>query len=420
MTIFLTASRAAACLICLCFLGRDAFAEPIEIWPQFRGAGGQGQLGDVSLPQTWDETTGIVWKTDLPGLGHSSPVHDGKTIWLTTATDQGKSLRVQAVDAVSGRQVQDIEVFEPGKVEDIHHDNSYASPSPVLLGTRLFVHFGHYGTACLETTDGSIVWRNESLPISHEGGPGSSPVLFEDLLIVTLDGADVQKLVALDIATGAIRWQTKRSAPQPDNPTEKRAFSTPLLYSEQGQTILISAGAHQCHAYNPSNGEELWHVAYNGFSNVPRPVSNAQACYICTGFYDPQLWAISLNGTGNVTDTHVTWKFKGSVPETPSPLLFDDKLALLSNKGLLTVLDTHTGKRLWGIRIGGNFSSSPFSANGLLYLCSEEGDVKIVDPKLAKPKIIAINHIDGRIMATPAVIGSDLLLRTGTSLYRIH
>jgi outer membrane protein assembly factor BamB len=184
--------------------------------------------------------------------------------------------------------------------------------------------------------------------------------------------------------------------------------------------MLISPAANQCHAYDPRTGEELWHVRYEGFSNVPRPVASATECFITTGYFHPEFWSVNLSGRGDVTQTHVRWKFKGSnVSETPSPLLIEGKLYFISNKGILTVLDTTTGKRAWGMRVGGNYSSSPLVAGGLLYFCSEEGMVKVLDPRLSKPKLIEINELDGRIMSSPAVIGVDLLIRTDTSLYRL-
>jgi outer membrane protein assembly factor BamB len=389
-------------------------------WTQFRGSGGQGDGGTASLPTSWSETHGLIWKTAIPGLGHSSPVHDGSTIWLTTATSEGKSLEAIAIDPVNGAIRHRIPLFSPGNIEPIHSQNSYASPTAVLAPARLYVHFGTYGTAGIDTGSLQVLWRNTDYTLSHEGGPGSSPVLFEDLLILTLDGADTQRVIALDANNGKLRWQRKRSSPMQIHPSAHRAFATPLIIENEGRPLLISPAANQCHAYDPRTGEELWHVRYEGFSNVPRPVANATECFITTGFFHPEFWAVSLSGHGDVTETHVKWKFKGSnVPETPSPLLIGDKLYFISNKGILTVLDTKTGKRAWGMRVGGNYSSSPLSAGGLIYFCSEEGIVKVLDPRLAKPKLIEINELDGRIMSSPAVIQHDLLIRTDTSLYRL-
>jgi len=391
----------------------------VDSWPQFRGPDGQGIVSNVSLPMEWSEKAGVVWKTEIPGLGHSSPVHDGKTCWLTTATPDGKILGIVSVNLADGSLDKNITIFEPNAVVEIHHDNSYASPTPSLKDGRLYVHFGTDGTACIDCESGRILWKNNDFPVEHQGGPGSSPVIFEDLLILTLDGAQQQRVVALNIKDGTVRWEQKRSAPQRPNPITHRAFSTPLLFEVEGQMQLISPGADQCHAYNPATGEELWHVRYIGFSTVPCPAASGNTAIFCTGYFQPELWAVKLDGHGDVTKTHRAWKFRGPVPDIPSPMIIDDQVVIISNKGIATGIDLETGTRKWVLRVGGNFSTSPLYANGLLYLCSEEGVTKIIDPHLKKPRVVKANRLDGSIKASPAVVGSDLLIRTDTALYRI-
>jgi len=391
-----------------------------ETWPQFRGPSGQGTTQQTDLPKVWNQNEGIVWKTMLPGIGHSSPVHDGSVIWLTTAEKDGASMSAMALDAASGRILHQLTIFTPAQIEEIHHSNSYASPTPVLHQGRLYVHFGTYGTACIETSTGRILWKNTDFPVSHDGGPGSSPIIDKGLLLLTLDGMDTQRVVALELETGKMRWTRARSAPYPVNPVTMRAFSTPLIIEHRGLSMLISPGAQQCHAYDPQTGQELWHVRFSGFSTVPRPVYNGRYCYLCTGFYKPELWAVDPGGSGDVTRTHIKWKFKGEVSETPSPLIVDDALYVLSNKGILTILNTETGKRQGVLRMGGNYSSSPILANRLIYFCNEDGMVKLVDAALVKPRIIQINRMEERIMASPAVLENDLIIRTDAALYRIH
>lgn len=407
-------------LICLfsCTVSLSLGGE-IQTWPQFRGPGGQGHVGDVELPIEWSEKENIRWKTEIPGLGHSSPVHDGKLAWLTTATPNGKVLGVVAVDLMSGRLVHNLTVFEPEEVEEIHHDNSYASPTPVLHEGRLYVHFGTYGTACIDTATTEILWKNNDFPVEHQGGPGSSPVLFEETLILTLDGAQQQRVVALNLQDGTVKWERNRSAPFRPNPITHRAFATPLLYEHNGVTQLISPGADQCHGYDARTGEELWHVRYIGFSNVPRPVAHENLAIICTGYFQPELWCVDIKGNGHVTESHRQWKFRGPIPEIPSPIIVDEQVVIVSNKGVATGIDLATGKRKWVLRVAGNFSASPLYANQLLYFCSEEGVTKIVDPHGIRARLVKANRLDGMIKATPAVIGNDLLIRTDQALYRI-
>lgn len=390
-------------------------------WPQFRGPGGQGQVASAKLPINWSEKENILWKTEIPGLGHSSPVHDGQTCWLTTATPDGKILGVVSVDLETGRLDKNLTLFEPTVIDILHKDNSFASPTPVLAGGRLYAHFGTYGTACVECASGRILWTNNSYPVEHQGGPGSSPVLYEDLLILTLDGAQAQRVVALDIRDGSTRWERTRSAPYRPNPITHRAFSTPLLHEYQGQMQLISPAADQLHAYDPRTGEELWHVRYVGFSTVPRPIAAGNMTVFCTGYFQPQVWGVRIDGRGDVTQSHRQWKYEAAVPDIPSPVLIgDDLVVTISNKGVATGLNLETGKREWVLRVGGNFSASPMYANGLLYFASEEGVTKIVDPHLDKPKLVKANRLEGGIKATPAVHGNDLLIRTDKALYRIH
>ncbi len=390
----------------------------VESWNQFRG-NSAGNVGVLSLPTHWSKTEGLAWATKIPGLGHSSPVHDGETIWLTTSTIDGKRLSAVAVAASTGEILHDVTVFTPAHVEEIHHDNSYASPTPVLSSGKLLVHFGTYGTACINTATADVLWRNNDFEVEHQGGPGSSPVVFENLVILTLDGANLQRVVALNISDGSVAWERKRSAPFRPNPITHRAFTTPLITTHKGQAQLISPAADQCHAYDPASGEERWHVQYVGFSTVPCPVANASRVFFCTGFFKPECWAVNLNGTGNVTDSHVAWKFKGQVPDTPSPLLVDDDLYIITNQGILTCIDAETGDRKWVFRVGGNYSASPMFANGLLYFCNEEGMVKVLDPRGEKPVILQINELAERLMASPAVVDSDLLIRGESTLFRI-
>lgn len=391
----------------------------IESWQQFRGPGGQGLLGEVALPTSWSEQENLIWKTAIPGLGHSSPVHDGQTVWMTTATPDGKNLGVVAVRLHDGQLQQNLTVFEPTAVEEIHHDNSYASPTPVLHAGQLYVHYGTYGTACLDCNSGKIKWKNNEFPVEHQGGPGSSPVVFEDMLILTLDGAQQQRLVALDLKDGSVRWERKRSAPFRPNPITHRAFSTPLLHEHNGEVQLISPGADQCHAYDPRTGDELWYARYVGFSTVPCPVARGDLVAFCTGYFQPELHVFTIDGRGDVTQTHRRWTFKGPIPEIPSPILVDEQVVILSNKGVATGLDLQTGKREWVLRVGGNFSASPIYANRLLYLCSEEGVTKVINPHGSQPKTIKVNRLESGIKATPAVVDSDLLIRTDQALYRI-
>lgn len=388
------------------------------VWPQFRGPSGQG-LAEASLPEEWSERQNIAWKTEIPGTGHSSPVVGGGQVWVTTASLDGEALGAVGLDLASGEVLHSLTLFRPQHVDHIHHDNSYASPTPVLDEGRLYCHFGRYGTACIDTVTGETLWTNDELVIDHQGGPGSSPVLFQDLLIVNCDGADAAYVAGLNCRTGRIRWKRDRSAPFREDPITHRAFSTPLLVPHSGRTQLISAGADQLHAYDPATGEELWHVRYTGFSTVPAPVSDGETVYFCTGFFNPELWAVKMDGSGDVTESHVTWRFRGAVPETPSPILAEGRIYMVSNTGVGTVVNAESGRRVSQFRLGGNYSASPLLAGGRLYFCSEDGLTKLVEP-VERPRVIASNRLAGSIKASPAVAGDAIILRTDKALYRVE
>lgn len=390
-----------------------------EDWPQFRGPDGQGHGGGRGLPAEWSESQNVIWKTALPGVGHSSPVVGRGVAWLTYALEDGKSLGAASVDVETGKLLSQREVLRTEEPPPINGKNSHASPSSVLDGDRLYVHFGTSGTACLSTFTGKTLWANQQMPVDHQEGPGSSPIVWRDLLIVHCDGRDVQYVAALDKQTGKTVWKTERSGEMPEKREFRKAFCTPLVIEAGGREELISPAAQRVFAYDPRSGKELWRVDYApGFSNVPRPVFGHGLVYICTGYPKPQLWAIRPGGEGDVTKTNVVWKFTQQAPANPSPLLVGDELYLISDAGIATCLDAKTGEELWRQRFGGTYWASPLYADGKIFFCSEAGVVTVIKPGRTFERL-AKNSLEGDIMATPALLQSSLLIRTRTHLYRI-
>jgi outer membrane protein assembly factor BamB len=381
-----------------------------EDWPQFRGPNGQGHSAGKGLPLTWSDTQSVRWKTRLPGSGWSSPAIANNVIWLTTANE--KSLRLLSLDAATGKLLKDTEVFQikdlgPG----IHKKNNFASPTAILQGNKIYVHFGFYGTACLNTK-GEILWK-QTLKYEPQHGPGGSPALFEDLLIISCDGFDAQFVVALDAATGKVRWKTPRGK-------GNQAYTTPLIIDVNGKPQVVSPGAHHAYAYDPRTGEALWHIEYgDGFSNVPRPVYAHGHVYICSGFFQPILFAVRPDGRGNVTKSHVTWSHPRAVPLTPSPVIVGDEIYMISDNGIATCLDAKSGKSHWQHRIGGNHSASPLAADGRIYFLSEEGECTVIAPG-TEYRELAKNTINERTLASFAVDGKALLLRGDQHLYRLE
>lgn len=388
-------------------------------WPQFRGPLGDGHAAARDLPEQWNERENVVWKTSLPGEGWSSPVVANDGIWLTTADDEGRSLRVLCVDPSSGKLVRNVEAFHRDESIPKNAKNSFASPTPVLDGRCVYAHFGTQGTVGIEQASGDVLWRNQDLVLDHKEGPGSSPILWRDLIIVNCDGLDVQYVAALDKQTGRLRWKTHRTGKMHDNPDFRKAYCTPTIITVDGRDQLISPGADRVIAYDPADGRELWRVEYHGFSIVPRPVHAHNLLYVTTAFARPELWAVRTGGQGDATETHVAWKLKKMVPSSPSPLVVGDELYLIGDKGILSCLNARDGTELWSERIGGNFSASPLYADGKIFLFSEEGKGYVLKPGRAY-HLLAENHLEGRILASPAAVGRALFVRTDKALYRLE
>jgi outer membrane protein assembly factor BamB len=379
-------------------------------WPEFRGPTGQGHSTERGLPVTWSETNHVKWKAPLPGKGWSSPAIQGDRVWLTAATEEGRSLRALCIDRKSGAVRLNIEVFLLNKPSHLHQKNSHASPTPILQGDKVYVHFGASGTACLKK-DGTIIWKTTLSYDNGQHGNGGSPVLYEDLLIVNCDGQREQYVVALDKQTGKERWKKYRQGGQ--------AYVTPLIVRLPTGDQLISPGAFRATAYEPRTGKELWYVTYGrGFSNVPRPVYGNGLVYLCTGYGDNQLLAVRLDGRGDVTRSHVAWTLKRGVSLTPSPLLIGSELYLVSDNGIASCFDAQSGTMHWQQRLGGNYSASPLYADGRIYFQSEEGESTVIAPG-REFKQLAKNQLDGQTLASLAVAGGAIFLRSQSHLYRI-
>jgi outer membrane protein assembly factor BamB len=388
-------------------------------WPQFRGRDGQGHASARGLPLRWSESENVRWKVPIPGRGWSSPVVGGGQVWLTTATDGGRSLRAVGLDAATGRVLHNVEVFRVETPIHVNPKNTHASPTPVLEPGRLYVHFGTLGTACVATDTGKILWTNRDLRLDHKEGPGSSPVPCGDRLLITCDGMDVQFVAALDKHTGRLAWKTPRSGIRSDDPDRRKAYTTPLVIEVAGRTQVVSVGAERASAYDAATGKEIWWVDYDGYSNVPRPVFGRGLVFLCTGFTRPEVWAVRPDGQGDVTATHVVWRQARQAPAIPSPVLVEDVLYVVSDQGVVTARAAETGRELWSGRLAGAVSSSPVFADGRIHVCQENGQTSVLRPG-PRFEVLARNSLDGRIQASPAAVGRALFLRTDRHLYRLE
>jgi len=403
-------------------------------WPQFRGPRGDGiaAAGDAKpagLPVEWSETQNVKWKTPIPHRGWSSPVVLEGRIWLTTATPDGKDMFAICVDAATGEVKLNQKLIHNEAPEPLGNGvNCYGSPTPAVDPGRVYIHFGSYITACLEAATGKVLWERRDLPCRHYRGPGSSVLLFENLLILTMDGVDVQYLVALDKKTGQTVWKTDRTADWKDTDAQgkpaangdfRKAYSTPLIVESGGRPLMLSSGAKAAYGYDPKTGKELWKVGHTGYSAAARPVFWNGLAFFTTGFGRAEMFAVRVDGSGDVSNTHVAWRFNKGVPLKPSPILLGDLIYMVHDGGVATCVEAATGKEVWQQRLGGSFSASPIHADGRLYFFDEKGKAMVV--KIGRTyEALATNTLGDGCMASPAVAGKSLIVRTKTHLYRIE
>jgi len=404
-------------------------AQAGEHWPQFRGPEGNGHSDARDLPLDWSETKNIVWKTAIHDRGWSSPVIYGNQIWLTTATQDGRHLYALCIDRETGRIIRDMKLFDVDRPQYCHPFNSYASPTPVIEKGRVYITFGSAGTACIDTGNSKVVWERRDIECNHFRGAGSSPILFQNLLIMNFDGSDHQFVIALDKRNGKTVWQTKRSIDFQDLDANgkpaadgdfRKAFSTPHVAMINGRWELISLGSKAAYSYNPFTGQELWRVEERAqHSASTRPVIGHGMIFYPTGFSTGQLLAIRIGGKGLITDTHIAWKVRRGVSNKPSILLVDDLIYMINDAGIASCVEAKTGEIVWQNRIGGEYSASPVYADGRIWFFSEDGKTTVIRPGRTF-ELLAENYLDDGFMASPAIAGKAFYLRTKSHLYRVE
>jgi outer membrane protein assembly factor BamB len=405
-------------------------------WPEFRGPTGDGHAAQpagqlLGLPLHWSETNNVKWKTAIPYRGWSTPVVLGNQVWVTTATEDGHDFYAIGLDADTGEIRHNEQVFHCDNPEPLGNGasmNCYATPSPVIEPGRVYVHFGRFGTACLDTDSGKVLWKREDLQCRHYRGPSSSPVIFENLLILTFDGVDVQYVVALNKNTGQTVWKTDRSVvwndenvpgPMARDGDLRKAHSTPLIVTLAGKPLMLSGGAKAAYGYDPRTGRELWKVQYNDWSVAPRPLFDGKLALLVTGLVKCELLAVNPAASGDITSTGVVWRLRTHIGKYASPLLVDGLIYTAAEESFVSCIEADTGKVVWAERIGGKYAASPIYADGHLYFLSEDGKTTVLKPGRTF-EVLATNSLSDGFMASPAVSGKALFLRTKTHLYRIE
>ena len=414
-------------------------------WPQFRGPTGDNHAaGDPPVELTESNRR---WFTPIAGRAWSSPVVADGEIYVTTAEQRvpqseerriellrakglpekkfasaqvadGIELSLLTLDSKTGVLIRDVTLLTVAEPDSIHSLNSYASPTPVVDGDQLICHFGTFGTGAIDRSTGKKRWWR-TLPIEHGVGPGSSPIVDDGRVILIQDGMDRQYVVALDASTGETLWQTDRPAMDAADGDQKKAYCTPLVVRDaNNRKQLICLASQWMVSLDPETGSELWRVRHGrGYSIVPHPVCDGRTVYFSTGFGKPELWAVRIDGRGDVTDTHVRWVVKKSIPAKPSPVLDGERIYVVDDGGVATSFDTGQGEVIWRRRLGGNFSSSPLLAAGRLYFANHDGRVTVLTAD-DRGEELAISELGEQIMASPAVIGDSLIVRTALGVAR--
>ncbi|NIS50119.1 MAG: PQQ-binding-like beta-propeller repeat protein [Phycisphaerae bacterium] len=414
-----------------------------DYWNQFRGPNGDGKSVARNLPIEFSETKNVRWKTPIHDEGWSSPVVWGNQIWLTTGREDGSELFAICVDLESGDIVHDIKVFDVANPQKAYGGlNTHATPTPIVEDERIYVHFGTYGTACLDTKTGKKIWGRRDFNCDHRVRPASSPIIDGDSLFLHFDGVDVQFIAALEKKTGRTLWQKNREvdsdlgavlkaeglsdgeieATKEEKPGDNRkAYATPTIIEFQGRQQLISPAAEVTFSYDPTDGEELWRVRHPGWgwNAACRPIFEHGLVYFTTGF-SKHLLAVRPSGTGDVTETHVVWSAKRSAPSIPSPLIVGDLLYMVSDQGFASCLEAGTGRELWKerLRAGGYHWASPLYADGKIYFCGKKGIVSVIAAE-RKFRLLAENRFEASFIASPAIAGDNIILRSLTHLYCI-
>ncbi len=397
-------------------------------WTHFRGSDLRGISLDKSAPVSWTERDNIAWKSPMEGRGWSSPVAYNAQVWYTDATRDGKEMFAICTDFNTGENLFNVKVFQPDTLYRKHSINSWATPTPCIEKDYVYVHFGRYGTACLSTMTGEIIWSRTDLQCEHVQGPASSPIIYKDMLILHMEGSDIQYIVALDKSSGETVWKTERPAEIMDKLEwiGKKAYITPLIVKVAGQDLLISNGAAVCIAYDPETGKEVWRIVQGEDSTISMPTEEDGIIYFYTGFVTPpggdpyaELLAVDPDGQGDIATSNILWRVKSPVLQLLTPLVKDGLLYTIDSEGSMLCLYAKTGETVWSEKLKGKYNSSPVYIAGHIYFNSIQGETLVIKEG-RELEIVARNQLDGEIWATPAVVDGAILMRTSKYLYKIQ
>ncbi len=396
-------------------------------WTHFRGSNMDGHAQVEKASTRWSDTENVVWKVPVKGIGWSSPVVYGKQVWLTSAEEDGTKFYTLCFDLESGKLLDEKTIFTSDEPQHIHSTNSYATPTPCIEKGRVYVHYGTFGTACINTDNFEVVWKRDDMPCDHMQGPASSPILYKNMLIVHLEGIADPYVVALDKNTGETIWKSVRPADiyDPLEPVYRKSYQTPIVVHVGDKDLLISNSSYMCFAHDVNTGEVIWTFTYGFDSTVSQPLFWNGLVFVNSGWifednkpYFTRQFAIDPTGTGDVTETHLKWMYEDEVPQIPTPVIVDGKMYMVHDRGMITCLDAMSGNLVWKEKLKGNFNASPIYAAGNIYFINVKGDCTIIKPGETFQKV-AENSIGETVKAIPVFVGDQMILRTKDNLYMI-
>jgi outer membrane protein assembly factor BamB len=421
-------------------------------WPQWRGPSSAGVSPESALPVTWSATGNIAWKVSLAGLGTSSPIVSGATVFVTsqigtTAVAEGDShpqlarddgelakreapiggrreganagdgevwLVVEAFDRADGRRRWMWRARATAPIPAVHEKHNLATPTPVTDGQRVYAWFGNGQIVALDM-DGRVVWLRhlgtEHAPFKTQWGHGSSPTLYRDSLFLLCDHLADAYLLALDARTGTDRWKVDRGE-------GRVSHSTPLLVPGPGGDELVVNSSDRIDAYDPRTGTLLWHEGTSRQTPIPSAVFHDGRIYLSRGYRNSDYMAIRPGGRGDVSSTHVEWRRPSGASYVPSVLYYDGLLYMTNDVGVVTCADARTGEPVWRHRLGGVFFASPVAGDGKVYLASETGETFVLRAG-REPRVLARNEVDERLIASPAISGGRIFLRSDGTLFAV-
>lgn len=397
-------------------------------WTHFRGSNMDGHAQVETAPLSWSNTENVVWKVPVKGLGWSSPVVYENQIWLTSAAKEGNEFYTVCYDLETGNLLDEKIIFTAEDPQRIHGTNSYATPTPCIEKGFVYVHYGHFGTACINTKNFEVVWKREDMPCNHMQGPASSPIIYKDKLIIHLEGTEDPYVAALDKKTGETIWKSIRPKEiyDPLEPVYRKSYQTPIVIETNGKELLISNSSYLCFAHDVNTGEVIWTIEYRDDSTVSQPLYYNGLVYVNSGWlfednkpFWTRQYAVDPNGTGDITNTHVKWTYEEDVPQIPTPVIVEGKMYMVHDRGLLSCLDAANGNLIWTEKLKGNFNSSPIYAGGNIYFINVKGECTIIKPGDSFQKL-AENDINEMVKAVPVFVEGKMILRTEKNLYSIE